>query len=101
MTIKNMLAKVILKRIDKQKCLFLYGEQVAVVVAGSMQIVSHETSISEPTVMALVDPGDIIGLAQIDNGVSVDPNCWIYACEQCDVFILSKDHLRYMWDQML
>lgn len=42
-----------------------------------MHIVSHGTSISEPTVMALVEPGDIIGFAQIDNGVSVDPNCWI------------------------
>jgi ferredoxin len=70
-------------------------------VAGSMHIVSHGTSISEPTVMALVEPGEIIGLAQIENGVSVDPNCWICACGQCDVFILSKDYLRYMWDQML
>lgn len=75
-------------------------EEVAVVVAGSIHLVSHAASITEPTVIAILNPGDIIGFASIDNGLSRDLNCWVCAWEQCDVFILSTDYLRYMWDSM-
>ena len=50
--------------------------------------------------MSICNPGDIIGLAAIDGGVSRDVQVWSCAWEDCDVFLIGIEYLKYMWDML-
>jgi hypothetical protein len=49
---------------------------------------------------AIYDAGDIIGFPEIDNGLSRDEHAWICAPSQADIFVISMDYVRYLWDKM-
>ena len=50
--------------------------------------------------MSICNPGDIIGMTAIDGGVSRDSQVWSCAWEDCDVFFIGIDYLKYMWDML-
>jgi CRP-like cAMP-binding protein len=95
-----MLKKVTLKKIKKNEVLYLQKDEAVVIVTGNLHMISYENDIMVPNVVSKFTAGDIIGLPEIDNGWSRTEHCWIVAWEECDLFYISADYLRYMWDQM-
>lgn len=65
-TLRMMLGKVTLRRIEKNQMLFFKGEEAAILVAGKLHLLSHEDSLDTPYVATTYSPGDAIGL-DIDN----------------------------------
>jgi hypothetical protein len=49
---------------------------------------------------AILNPGDIIGFKEIDNGLSVDEHAWICTPHATDIFKMSKEYMRYLWHKM-
>ena len=46
----------------------------------------------------LYHPGDIVGLAEIDSGISTAEHSWICALEDCDLFYCSTRYVSMIWD---
>ena len=95
-----MLRKVTLKKIDKGEVLYLKNDEAVIVISGNLHMISYEKDIEVPYVARTFTTGDLIGLPEIDNGWCRAEHAWIVAWEQCDLFYLSADYLRYVWDQM-
>ena len=79
--------------------MFFKGEEAAIVLSGSLQLISHELDLSCPYIACSYNPGDVIGL-DIDNGWSDAQHSWICAWEEVDVFMISDGYMNYMWDTM-
>lgn len=73
-----MLTKVTLRRIKPNSVLFFKGEEAAIVVSGTLQLISHEHDLACPYIACSYNPGDVIGL-DIDNGWSDAQHSWICA----------------------
>jgi hypothetical protein len=69
-------------------------------VSGQMQLFSHSEDVASPCIASLLNPGDIIGFDEIDNGLSNDEHSWVCAPDRADIFILSKEYMKYLWDKM-
>lgn len=94
-----MLKKVTLRRIKPNDVLFLKGEEAAIVITGTLNLITHEEDLVFPHVACCYNPGDVIGL-DIDNGWSDAQHSWICAWQPVDVFMISDGYLNYMWDKM-
>ena len=64
-----MLKKVTLRRLKQNSVLFFKGEEAAIVVTGTLNLITHETDLVYPHIACCYNPGDVIGL-DIDNGWS-------------------------------
>jgi len=64
-----MLKKVTLRRLKPNSVLFFKGEEAAIVVTGTLHLITHETDLVYPHIACCYNPGDVIGL-DIDNGWS-------------------------------
>ena len=98
--LQMMLTKVTLRRVPKGSILFLKGPEACIVVAGNLQLVSHEEDLATPHIAATYHPGDAIGLADIDNGWHCAKHSWLCAWQDCDVFMISTAYLAYMCHNM-
>lgn len=92
-----MLTKVTLRRLQPGQILFFKGPEACVIMSGQLHILSHEEDLADPYICATYNPGDIIGL-NIDNGWHNAQHSWICAWQQCDVLMISKNYLEYLWD---
>jgi len=97
--LRMMLTKVTLRRLKPQSVLFFKGEEAALVVSGSLHLLSHEHDVSNPFITCSYNPGDVIGL-DIDNGWSDAQHSWICAWDEVDVLMISDSYMNYMWDSM-
>ena len=61
---------------------------------------SHEEDVACPCLEAIYNPGDIIGIDQLDNGWSRDQHTWLVANENCDIFLMATSYVNFMWDKM-
>jgi len=95
-----LLEKCSFRRVDERGILFLQPEEVAIVVSGRLFLYSHSEDVASPCISAILNAGDIIGFDEIDNGLSNDEHSWISAPHQADIFVLSKEYLKYLWDKM-
>jgi len=68
-SLRMMLKKVTLRRIKPSDVLFLKGEEAAIVITGTVNLITHEEDLVYPHVACCYNPGDVIGL-DIDNGWS-------------------------------
>jgi hypothetical protein len=93
-----MLKKVTLKSMKKGDVLYLKQDEAVVLVAGSLHMITYEKDILVPHVVRMFAPGDLIGLPEIDDGWCRMEHCWTVAWQDCDLFFVSADYLRYMWD---
>jgi hypothetical protein len=65
-----------------------------------MFLYSHSEDVAAANISAILNPGDIIGFDEIDNGLSNDEHTWISAHHRADIFVLSKEYIKYLWDKM-
>jgi CRP-like cAMP-binding protein len=95
-----MLSKVSLTRLEKRSCLFLDKDEVAIVVSGQMYLFLHSEDVACPQLSSILNPGDIIGFKEIDNGLSCDEHAWICTPHPTDIFKMSKEYMKYLWHKM-
>lgn len=93
-----MLTKVTLHTVEKNSVLFLASNEAAIVLSGQLFLFSHKEDVGAPCVQAIYNPGDILGVDEIDSGWSREQDSWIVAREECDVFLLSREYALYLWD---
>ena len=93
-----MLKKVTIKKIKKNEVLYLKGDEAAIMLSGNLHLVSYDKDVIVPYVARMYTQGDVIGLPEIDGGWCSAETSWIIAWEDCDMFFVSRDYLRYMWD---
>lgn len=77
--IKRTLNKVTLTRVEPRGVLFLKPDESAIVIAGQLQLFSHEEDVAYPCLQAIFNPGDIVGLPEITNGWTTQQHDWIVA----------------------
>lgn len=95
-----MLKKVTLKTINKGEVLYLQKDTAVILISGGLHMVTFEKDIAVPHIARLFCPGDLIGLPEIDSGWCRMEHSWTVAWQTCELFYISADYLRYMWDQM-
>jgi hypothetical protein len=61
---------------------------------------SHKENVETPSLQAIYSAGDIIGNRDIDLGWSCDTHSWIISYEPCDILLLRKEYVDYLWDKM-
>jgi len=88
------------RTIQKHFLLFLEPDQCAIVINGNLNLFSHKTDVATPILQAIYNPGDIIGNSSIDGGWSRDTHSWIIAYQSCDILIMNKEYVDYLWDKM-
>lgn len=98
--LRNLVSHVTLHKVEKRTLLFLEQSEAAIIVAGQIYLFSHEEDVACPCLQAIYNPGDIIGIEQLDNGWSRAQHSWLVANEDCDVFLCAKGYVNYMWDRM-
>lgn len=69
-------------------------------INGNLSLFSHKDDVNTPVLQAIYTPGDIIGNAKIDNGWSRDKHSWIMAYKDCDILLINKEYVDYLWDKM-
>lgn len=92
--------KADLRVVKRHNLLFLEPDQCAIVVNGNLNLFSHKNNVATPTLQAVLTPGDVIGIEQIDNGWSRDTHSWIIAYKDVDILVLNIDYVNYLWDKM-
>ena len=95
-----MLKKVTLKKMKRGDVLYLRPDEAAILVTGTLHMITYEKDILVPHIARMWTPGDLIGLSELNNGWCRMEHCWSVAWQDCDLFFISADYLRYMWDQM-
>lgn len=53
-----------------------------------------------PSLQAIYNPGDIIGNSDIDGAWSRESHSWIIAYQECDILVINKEYVDYLWDKM-
>ena len=84
----------------KGEVLYLRPDEAAILVTGSLHMITYEKDILVPHIARMFTSGDLIGLSELNNGWCRMEHCWTVAWQDCDLFHISADYLRYMWDQM-
>jgi hypothetical protein len=93
-----MLRKVTLRKIKKGEVLYWLKDEAVILLSGNLHMISYEKDIEVPYVARVFSGGDLIGLPELDNGWCTSEHAWIVAWEDCDLFYLSAEYLRFMWD---
>lgn len=89
-----------MRTVKKGTLLFLEEDEAAVIVAGQLYLFNHSKDVSCPSVQAIYNNGDILGIPEISNGWTRQQHDWIVAREDCDIFLTSREYLSYMWHIM-
>jgi len=95
-----MMKKTDFRTIQKHFLLFLEPNECAIIINGNLNLFSHKDDVATPILQAIYNPGDIIGNSAIDGGWSRDTHSWIIAYNSCDILIMNKEYVDYMWDKM-
>ena len=95
-----MLGNVTLTRIPKKSILFLELDEAAIVTSGQLYLYSHYEDVACPCLQAIFNPGDIVGLKELAKGMTVNQHSWLVTNNDCDVFLSSKEYVRYLWHLM-
>ena len=98
--LQRLLCKVTLRTVKKGTLLFLAEDEAAVIVAGQLYLFNHDTDVACPSVQAIYNAGDLLGIPEIANGWTRQQHDWIVAREDCDVFVCSREYLSFMWHIM-
>lgn len=98
--LRMLLTKVTLHTVEKRTVLFLKPDEAAIMLTGQLYLFSHKDDVASPCVQAIYNPGDIIGVSEIDEGWSREQDSWIVAREECDIFLVSIEYIKYLWDLM-
>ena len=99
-TLYHMLQKTDLRTVMKHQLLFLEPQHCAIVINGNLSLFSHKDDVNTPILQAIYTPGDIIGNEKIDSGWSRDKHSWIMAYKDCDILLINKEYIDYLWDKM-
>ena len=57
-----------MRTVKKGTLLFLEEDEAAVIVAGQLYLFNHSKDVSCPSVQAIYNNGDILGIPEISNG---------------------------------
>lgn len=80
-----------LKRIPKHSALLLAEKDAAFLISGQMHLISHEEEVAHPSVIAVYNPGDVVGI-DIDNGWYRQKHSWLCAWEEVSVLLVSGNY---------
>lgn len=92
--------KTDLRIVQRDELLFLEPDQCAIIINGNLFLFSHKQDVATPSLQAIYNPGDIIGNPSIDKKWSRDDHSWIIAYQECDILIINKEYVDYLWDKM-
>lgn len=95
-----MMKKTDFRIVRECQLLFLEPEHCAIVINGSLSLFSHKEDVATPILQAMYGPGDIIGNSKIDGGWSRQMHSWIIAYEDCDILLINREYVDFMWDKM-
>ena len=70
------------------------------IVGGQLYLFSYAEDVAAPCLEAIFNPGDIVGLPEISKGWSLNQHDWLVAYNKCDIFMTSKEYMKYMWWNM-
>ena len=93
-----MIPRVTLKKITKHSALLLGETDAAILVSGQLHLISHEEEVASPSVVAVYNPGDVVGI-DIDNGWYRQKHSWLCAWEEVYVLLVSGTYARFLWDK--
>jgi hypothetical protein len=99
-TLYQMMKKTDLRVIRRHELLFLEPSQCAIIVNGHLNLFSHKQDVAVPSLQAIYNPGDIIGNSAIDGDWSRESHSWIIAYQDCDILVINKEYVDYLWDKM-
>ena len=99
-TLLQMMKKTDFRIVQKKQLLFLEPEHCAIVINGSLALFSHKADVATPKLQAMYGPGDIIGNSKIDGGWSREMHSWIIAYEDCDILLINREYVDFLWDKM-
>lgn len=99
-TILLLIKRVTMKRLNKGEVLYLNKDEAAIVITGKLHMMCYQVDLVCPYVSRLYHPGDIVGLAAIDEGWSTAEHSWTFANEGVDILLCSTAYLSFLWDQM-
>ena len=86
-----------MKKLKKGAALYLHKGESAILLSGKLHMVCYDKDLHSPNVSRLYHSGDIIGLAQIDEGLSTRDHVWICALVDCDLFYVPSTYLHMLW----
>ena len=66
--LQRFLCKVTMRTVKKGTLLFLQEDEAAVIVAGQLYLFNHAIDVACPSVQAIFNAGDILGISEISNG---------------------------------
>jgi len=92
-----MLCKVTLRKVKKDTLLFLAPDEAAVIVAGQLYLFNHDEDVACPSVQAIYNPGDILGIGEISKEWTRKLHDWIVARYDCDIYVCSREYISFMW----
>lgn len=87
---QRFLTKVTLRKIKKGTLMFLQEDEAAVIVAGQLYLFNHDKDVACPSVQAIYNPGDVLGISEISNNWTRRQHDWIMARNDCDIFVCSR-----------
>ena len=99
-TLMQMMKKTDLRVVMRNQLLFLEQKHCAIVVSGNLCLFSHKDDVATPVLQAMYGPGDIIGNSAIDGGWSRHTHSWIIAYQDCDILLINREYVDFLWDKM-
>jgi hypothetical protein len=73
-------------------------KKACVIISGAVIIRSHAKSLGrEPEMIAKYTSGDVLGLKEIDNGITTDLDNWVMTISPLEVIWLDKEDMRILW----
>lgn len=95
--LQRLLCKVTLRTVKKGTLLFLDEDEAAIIVAGQLHLFNHDRDVACPSVQAVYNPGDILGIGEISNEWTRRLHDWLVARNDCDIFVCSREYMQYLW----
>jgi hypothetical protein len=96
--LSKFISKMKVKQYRESKSLIYTEDKACIILSGSVMICSHAKSLGrEPEIIAKLTSGDVLGLAEIDNGISTSLDNWNVSISSIEVIWMNKSDLRDIW----
>jgi len=95
--LKSVLPSAKFNVIAKSTVIFPKKDWVMVIASGSVIMQSHKYAIELPETIAYFNEGDIIGLPDKDNSLSVSPGVWLTAQTEIEILLFPKNCFMELW----
>jgi len=89
------------KDFSENNLMFLNKEEVTVILQGHIMLYSRALDLNEVQIITKYQVGDIIGHCLSDNGISRNPEYWLYAKTECELCIFEMRDFEVVWHMQM